>query len=56
MEAKEDVKFHEEVQKMEYEPLDETEMKLIRWSIGLGIGLLVVLFLVSKFLLPPGTY
>ena len=37
MEDKE-VKFHEEVQKMEYEPLDETEMKLIHWSWGLGGG------------------
>ena len=45
MEDKE-VKFHEEVQKMEYEPLDETEMKLIHWSWGLGVGLLVVLFLI----------
>ena len=52
MEDKNDVKFHEEIQKMEYEPLDETEMKLIKWSCGLGIGLLVVLFIVSKFLLP----
>ena len=31
MEDKE-VKLHEEIQKMEYEPLDETEMKLIHWS------------------------
>ena len=50
MEDKE-VKFHEEVQKMEYEPLDETEMKLIHWSWGLGVGLLVVLFLISKFVM-----
>ena len=33
-EDKKDVKFHEEVQKMEYEPLDETELKLIHWSWG----------------------
>jgi hypothetical protein len=46
------VTFGEEVQKMEYEPLDETEMKLVRWSIGLGLTLLVLLFVVSKFLLP----
>ena len=50
MEDKE-VKFHEEVQKMEYEPLDETEMKLSHWSWGLGVGLLVVLFLLSKFVM-----
>ena len=29
------VKFHEEVQKMEYEPLDATELKLIHWCPGL---------------------
>ena len=50
MEDKE-VKLHEEVQKMEYEPLDETEMKLIHWSWGLGVVLLVVLFLISKFVM-----
>lgn len=52
MEEKDDVKFHEEIKKMEYEPLDATEMKLIHWSWGLGVGLLVVLFIVSKFFLP----
>ena len=46
-EKKNDVKFHEEIQKMEYEPMDETELKLT-----LGIVLLVVLFVVSKYLLP----
>lgn len=51
MEEKE-AKFHGEIQKMEYEPLDETELKLVHWSWGLGVGLLVVLFVVSKFLLP----
>ena len=51
MEDKE-VKFHEEVQKMEYEPMDETELKLIKGGITLGIVLLVVLFVVSKYLLP----
>ncbi|WP_297215571.1 bacteriocin-type signal sequence [uncultured Desulfovibrio sp.] len=50
MEDKE-VKLHEEIQKMEYEPLDETEMKLIHWSWGLGVVLLVVLFLISKFVM-----
>ncbi|MEG2173697.1 MAG: bacteriocin-type signal sequence [Desulfovibrionaceae bacterium] len=52
MEEKNEVKFHEEIKKMEYEPLDATEMKLIHWSWGLGVGLLAVLFIVSKFLLP----
>ncbi|WP_165174967.1 bacteriocin-type signal sequence [Desulfovibrio sp. ZJ369] len=49
-----EVKFHEEVQKMEYEPLDKTEMKLIHWSWGLGVGLLVVLWLVSQLI--PGAH
>ncbi|CAI3228374.1 bacteriocin-type signal sequence [Desulfovibrio legallii] len=46
-----EVKLHEEIQKMEYEPLDPVELKLVRWSIGLGIFLLVVLFLISKFVM-----
>jgi hypothetical protein len=56
MEAKQDVKFHQEVQKMEYEPLDETEMKLIRWSVGLGLVLLVVLYVASRFILSSGVH
>ena len=35
-EKKNDVKFHEEIQKMEYEPMDETELKLIKGGITLG--------------------
>ncbi|MDM8216500.1 bacteriocin-type signal sequence [Desulfovibrio piger] len=46
-----EAKFHEEVKSMEYEPLDETEMKLVHWSWGLGVGLLIVLFLISKFVM-----
>ncbi|WP_300746837.1 bacteriocin-type signal sequence, partial [uncultured Bilophila sp.] len=41
------VKFHEEVKKMEYEPLDATELKLIHWSWGLGVVLLVLLYFLS---------
>ena len=41
----------EEIEKMEYEPLDPVEMKLIKGGVGLGIFLLVVLFLVSKFVM-----
>ena len=52
IEKKNDVKFHEEIQKMEYEPMDETELTLIKGGITLGIVLLVVLFVVSKYLLP----
>ena len=36
---------------MEYEPLDPVEMNLIKGGVGLGIFLLVVLFLVSKFVM-----
>lgn len=44
-----DLKFKEEVQKMEYEPMDATEMALVRWSLIIGVTLLVVLFAISKF-------
>ena len=33
-----------------YEPLLPVEKKLIGWSLGLGLTLLVVLYLVSRFL------
>ena len=46
-----DVKFNEEIQKMEYEPMDETELKLIKGGITLGVVLLVVLFIISKFVI-----
>lgn len=52
MTDKKDVKFQEEIKKMEYEPLDETELKLIRGGITLGLVLLVVLFVISKYLMP----
>jgi len=37
----------EEMQKMAYEPLLPIEKKLIGWSLGLGIALLVVLLVVA---------
>lgn len=40
-------KFAEEIKNMEYEPLLPVELKLIRWSIGLGIGLIGLLAWVS---------
>ena len=46
------VKFHEEVQKMEYEPQDATELKLIHWSRALGVFLLVALYFLSDFIAP----
>lgn len=40
-------KLSEEIQKMQYEPLLPIEKKLIGWSLGLGLVLLVVLVFVS---------
>ena len=42
----------EELKKMEqdYEPLLPVEKKLIAWSLGIGLTLLVVLYFVSKLL------
>ena len=33
----------------EYEPLLPVEKKLIAWSLGLGLSLLVVLYFLSRF-------
>lgn len=41
-------KIAEEIRKMAYEPLLPIEKKLIAWSLGLGIVLLVVLLVVSR--------
>ena len=51
----EEPKIGEELKKMqqEYEPLLPVEKKLIAWSLGIGLTLLVVLYFVSK-LLPDG--
>lgn len=51
METKTEVKLHEEMKKMEYEPLDPVELKLVHWSWGLGVALLIVLFVISKFVM-----
>ncbi len=50
MDKKMEAKFHEEIQNMEYEPLDKVEMKLVHWSWGLGVVLLVVLYFVSRMI------
>jgi hypothetical protein len=47
-------KLTEELKKMEYEPLLPIEKKLIGWSIGLGTGLLIVLYWVSSTFFPSG--
>lgn len=41
-------KISEEIQKMTYEPLLPIEKKLIGWSLGLGIFLLIVLFAIAR--------
>jgi hypothetical protein len=38
----------DEIRKMVYEPLLPVEKRLIGWSFGLGVVLLVVLVLVSR--------
>ena len=49
---KEEPKIGEELKKMqqEYEPLLPVEKKLIAWSLGIDLTLLVVLYCVSRFL------
>jgi steroid 5-alpha reductase family enzyme len=42
----------EELRKMEYEPLLAIEKKLILWSIGLGMALIVLLVWVSGVVSP----
>jgi len=44
-------KIAEEMQKMPYEPLLPIEKKLIGWSLGLGIALLIVLLVVARLFL-----
>lgn len=47
-------KLADEMKKMEYEPLAPVELTLIRWSLGIGIGSLFILYYLSKFLFPEG--
>ena len=44
----------EELRKMEWQPLQPIEKKLIGWSIGLGIGLLGILVWASYAFFPAG--
>jgi len=44
-------RFGEEIRKMEYEPLLPVEKRLIGWSLGIGIVLMLVLVFVTKALL-----
>jgi hypothetical protein len=45
-------KFKEEFEKMEYEPVLPIEKKLIIWSIGLGIVLLLIFILIRYTFFP----
>jgi hypothetical protein len=47
-------KLSEELKKMEYEPLLPVEMQLIRWSIGIGVVSLIILYWVSATFFPSG--
>ena len=47
----EEPKLAEEIGKMAYEPLLPIEKKLIGWSLGLGVVLLVVLYVVARLFL-----
>jgi hypothetical protein len=47
-----DLSIKDELKKMEYEPLDATEKKLISYSLILGLSLLVILYLVSNTFFP----
>jgi hypothetical protein len=42
-----EVNIGEELRKAEVEPLLPVEKKLIGWSLGLGVGLLVILAIVN---------
>jgi hypothetical protein len=39
---------------MPYEPLLPIEKKLIGWSLGLGIALMVILILINRMFFPAG--
>jgi hypothetical protein len=48
-------KIKSELEHMPYEPLLPVEISLIRWSIGLGLVLMVVLVWVTYTFFPSGT-
>ncbi|MFH0780580.1 MAG: hypothetical protein V2B20_01310 [Pseudomonadota bacterium] len=50
----EKIKLSEEMKKMEYEPLLPVELTLVKWSIGIGVGSLFILYWISKTLFPAG--
>ena len=54
MKPQQQAKVAEEIKKMEYEPLLPVELSLIRWSIGIGVGSLFILYYLSQWLFPGG--
>lgn len=52
MKEETDVTFQEELEKMEYEPMNDIEKKLVRNSLILGLVLLVVFYFVAEWLFP----
>lgn len=42
-----EAKFADEIKKMECEPILPVEVRLVKWSIGLGIALIALLVWVS---------
>ena len=55
VEKTEPPKLAEEMQKMAYEPLLPVEKKLIGWSLGLGIVLLIVLVVIARVFIKTAT-
>jgi hypothetical protein len=47
-------KLAEELKKMAYEPMLPIEKKLVGWSVGIGVALLVILYFVSATFFPGG--
>ncbi|HEY3178126.1 MAG TPA: hypothetical protein VGL25_04535 [Casimicrobiaceae bacterium] len=47
-------KIREELRHMPVEPLLPIEKKLIGWSLGLGVALMVVLIFISRTYFPAG--
>ena len=47
-------KIGQELETMPYEPLLPIEKKLIGWSLGLGVALMVILILINRIFFPAG--
>ena len=47
-------KIGKELEKMPYEPLLPIEKKLIAWSLGLGVALMVILILINRLFFSAG--